>query len=102
MNSSLIKENVKRLAKERKISIAKIERDLGFSKKYISKLDQYNPSIDKVIAMADYLHVSVDELVGYTGDQDDDLKKLMDMASWLSKEDIVALLVVAEQLKKGK
>ena len=102
MNSSLIKENVKRLAKERKISIAKMERDLGFSKKYISKLDQYNPSIDKVIAMADYLHVSVDELVGYTGDQDDDLKKLMDMASWLSKEDIVALLVVAEQLKKGK
>lgn len=102
MNSSLIKENVKRLAKERKIPIAKMERDLGFSKKYISKLDQYNPSIDKVIAMAEYLGVSIDTVVGYEGNYDSDLKKLMEMASWLTKEDIVALLVVAEQLKKGK
>ncbi len=102
MNSSLIKENVKRLAKERKISIAKMERDLGFSEKYISKLDQYNPSIDKVIAMAEYLGVSIDTVVGYEGNYDSDLKKLMEMASWLTKEDIVALLVVAEQLKKGK
>ena len=52
--------------------------------------------------MADYLGVSVDALVGYTGNYEDDLQKLMDMANWLTKEDLVALLVVAEQLKKGK
>lgn len=97
-----LKENVKRIAKERGVSLAQMEKDLGFSDKYLSKLDINNPSIDRVIAMADYLHVSVDELVGYEGNYEKDLKKLMDMASWLTEEDIAALVVVAEQLKKGK
>lgn len=101
MNKSL-KENIKRIAKEKGIKIMKMERDLGFSAHYISKWDKYNPSIDKVIAVADYMKVSLDEIVGYTGDYDSDLKKLMDMASWLTEEDIAALVVVAEQLKKGK
>ena len=101
MNKAL-KENVKRLAKERGVSLAQMERDLGFSEKYLSHLDTNNPSIDRVVAMADYLGVSVDALVGYTGNYEDDLQKLMDMANWLTKEDLVALLVVAEQLKKGK
>ena len=98
MNSSL-KENIKRIAKEKGVKITQMENDLGFSEHYISKWDKYNPSIDKVAAVADYLGVSIDALVGYTGDYEGDLKKLMEMASWLTKEDIVALLVVAEQLK---
>lgn len=94
-----LKENVHRLAKERGIPLAKMERDLGFSEKYLLKLDQYNPSVEKVVAMADYLHVSVDELVGYEGDYNKDLQHLMEMASWLTEEQLVALLAVAEQLK---
>ena len=98
MNSSL-KENIKRIAKEKGVKIMQMEKDLGFSEHYISKWDKYSPSIDKVIAVADYLGVSVNTLVGYEGDPDTDLKKLMEMASWLTKEDVAALLVVAEQLK---
>ena len=98
MNNSL-KENVKRFAKERGISLAQMEKDLGFSEKYISKLDQYNPSIDKVVAMADYLGVSLDTLVGYEGDPDKDLMKLKELASWLTEDQLVALIAVAEQLK---
>ena len=98
MNSSL-KENVNRIAKERGVSLAQMEKDLGFSEKYLSKLDKNNPSIDRVVAMADYLHVSVDELVGYEGDYDKDLKHLMEMASWLTEDQLVALIAVAEQLK---
>ena len=98
MNSSL-KENVNRIAKERGVSLAQMEKDLGFSEKYLSKLDKNIPSIDRVVAMADYLHVSVDELVGYEGDYDKDLKHLMDMASWLTEDQLVALIAVAEQLK---
>ena len=101
MNNSL-KENVNRIAKERGISLAQMEKDLGFSEKYLSKLDKNNPSIDRVVAMADYLGVSVDTLVGYEGNAESDLKKLTEIASWLTEDDIVALIVVAEQLKKGK
>ena len=98
MNSSL-KENVNRIAKERGVSLSQMEKDLGFSEKYLSKLDKNNPSIDRVVAMADYLHVSVDELVGYEGEYDKDLKHLMEMASWLTEDQLVALIAVAEQLK---
>jgi len=101
MNNSL-KENVKKLAKERGVSIRKLEQDIGIADKSISKWDKMMPSIDKVEKVAKYFGVTVDSLLGYTGNYDDDLLKLMDMASWLTKEDIVALLVVAEQLKKGK
>ena len=98
MNSSL-KENIKRIAKEKGVKITQMENDLGFSEHYISKWDKYNPSIDKVVAVADYLGVSIDTLVGYEGNPDQDMKHLMDTVTWLSKEDIAALIVVAEQLK---
>ena len=98
MNSSL-KENVKKLAKERGVSIRKLEQAIGIADKSISKWDKMMPSIDKVEKVAQYFGVTVDSLLGYTGNYDDDLLKLMEMASWLTKEDVAALLVVAEQLK---
>lgn len=101
MNNSL-KENVKKLAKERGVSIRKLEQDIGIADKSISKWDKMMPSIDKVEKVAQYFGVTVDSLLGYTGDYDNDLQKLMDTATWLTKEDLVALIVVAEQLKKGK
>ena len=98
MNSSL-KENIKRIAKEKGVKITQMENDLGFSEHYISKWDKYNPSIDKVVAVADYLGVSLDTLVGYEGDPDKDLMKLKELASWLTEDQLAALIVVAEQLK---
>ena len=98
MNSSL-KENIKRIAKEKGVKITQMENDLGFSEHYISKWDKYNPSIDKVVAVADYLGVSLDTLVGYEGDPDKDLMKLKELASWLTEDQLVALIAVAEQLK---
>ena len=101
MNNSL-KENVKRIAKERGIPLSQIEKDLEFSEKYISKWDKNNPSINNVVAVAEYLGVTVDALVGYEGDPESDLKKLTELASWLTDEELAALLAIAEQLKKGK
>ena len=98
MNSSL-KENIKRIAKEKGVKIMQMEKDLGFSEHYISKWDKYSPSIDKVTAVADYLGVSLDTLVGYEGDPDKDLMRLKEMASWLTEDQLVALIAVAEQLK---
>ena len=99
---NLLKDNVFRLIEEKGLSVRKVERDLGFGYGTLQAWDKHMPSVDKVEKVAKYFGVTVDSLLGYTGNYDDDLLKLMDMASWLSKEDIVALLVVAEQLKKGK
>ena len=96
---NLLKENVFRLISEKGLSVRKVERDLGFGYGTLQAWDKHMPSIDKVEKVANYFGVSIDALVGYTGDYEGDLKKLMEMASWLTKEDVAALLVVAEQLK---
>ena len=101
MNNSL-KENVKKLAKERGVSIRKLEQDIGIADKSISKWDKMMPSVDKVEKVANYFGVTVDSLLGYTGNYDDDLQKLLGTVTRLTKEDLVALIVIAEQLKKGK
>lgn len=59
-----LKERIKDLCKERNVSLNKVEEDLGFGKRYLSKLDKSKPNISKIQKMADYFGVSVDWLMG--------------------------------------
>lgn len=54
---------VKKLCKEHNISVSKLEGELKFSRGSICKWNTNTPSIDKVKAVADYFHISVDELL---------------------------------------
>jgi transcriptional regulator with XRE-family HTH domain len=99
---NLLKERIDELCAKKGITINRMEKEAGLTVGSVKNWNDHMPSVDKVEKVAKYFGVTVDSLLGYTGNYDDDLLKLMDMASWLSKEDIVALLVVAEQLKKGK
>lgn len=100
---NLLKARVEELCKKKGITINKLENEIPILKPgTIKGWDSHMPSIDRVAAVADYFGVTVDYLCGYEGDYEKDIKRLMDMASWLTKEDVAALLVVAEQLKKGK
>lgn len=96
---NLLKENVFRLISEKGLSVRQVERDLGFGYGTLQAWDKHMPSIDKVEKVAKYFDVSIDALVGYEGERNTDMKHLMDTVTWLSKEDIAALIVVAEQLK---
>lgn len=58
-----IRERIKDLCKEEKISINKLEQDLEFGKGYISKLDTSVPNGEKLNQIAKYLNVSLDYLV---------------------------------------
>ena len=60
-----IKERVQKLVKTQGTTSQKIEHDLGFASGYISKLDKTNPTSDKLLALADYLDVSVDYILGH-------------------------------------
>ena len=57
------KERIKRLCKERKISVNKLETDLGFGTGYVSKLDKSTPNTKKIQAISYYFNVSVDYLI---------------------------------------
>lgn len=57
-------EIVKSICKERGISIAQFERDLGFSNGYIGQLRKGVFPTDRLAAIAEYLHVDANVLLG--------------------------------------
>lgn len=56
-------DNVRALCNERNIAISKLEDDLGFPRSYICKWNKNEPGIRKVQKVADYLDVSIEELL---------------------------------------
>lgn len=64
-------DRVKKICKERKIPISKLERELGFSNGYISQLKKGVFPSDRLILIANYLQVSTEFLMN--GIDDDGL-----------------------------
>ena len=56
-------ELVKKICKERKIPISRLEMDCGFSNGYIRKLKEGKFPSDRIQIIANYLDVSVDYLM---------------------------------------
>lgn len=61
--AEVIYENIKELCKKKKISIYRIEKDLGFSASSIVKWKKAVPAADKLKAVADYLGVTMEYLL---------------------------------------
>jgi len=57
---------IKKLCKERGISINDLEEALGYSNSTLYRLKRQNAGADKVKAIADYFDVSTDYLLGRT------------------------------------
>lgn len=53
-------EKIKKLCEKKKISIYKLEKDLGFSESSICKWKTSKPSVEKIKAVADYFGVSIE------------------------------------------
>ena len=58
------KDKIRKLCKERGTSANKLEKEIGLSQGYISKLSRTIPSSSKLQKIADYLEVTPDELLG--------------------------------------
>lgn len=58
-----LKERIQELCKKKKVSMNKVETDLGFGKGYISKLGKSTPNIAKIRQIAEYFQVSVNDLI---------------------------------------
>ena len=59
----MLYEKIKEFAIEKGVSINKIEKDLEFSSSYISKWKNSMPSATALKKVADYLGVSMEELL---------------------------------------
>lgn len=59
-------DNIKALCEKKGISVWRLEKDLGFSNRSISKWNDSEPGIRKVQKVADYLGVPIEALLKNT------------------------------------
>lgn len=59
----MLHTKIKAIAKEKKIPVSKIEKDCGLMQGSIGHWDEVKPSYDKVVTVAKYLDMTVEELL---------------------------------------
>lgn len=57
-------ERIRNLCKEHKITITGLEKELGFARGSLCKVNTNKPSSERVQKIADYFNISIDELNG--------------------------------------
>lgn len=59
----MLLKNIRKLCQERQTTVAQMEREIGLSNGTISKWATSSPTVNNLKAVADYLGVSMDELL---------------------------------------
>lgn len=59
----MLLKNIRKLCKERQTTVTQMEREIGLSNGTISKWATSSPTVNNLKAVADYLGVSMDELL---------------------------------------
>lgn len=59
----MLHTKIKAIAKEKKIPVSKIEKECGLIQGSIGHWDEVKPSYDKVVSVANYLDMTVEELL---------------------------------------
>lgn len=62
-NDILLGEKVKKIAKQKGITLCALEKDTGVSRGSISKWNEISPSFDKVCRVSKRLEVKLDDLI---------------------------------------
>lgn len=80
-NEKLVK-TIRNMCKEHNISVSQLEKELNFGAGLISRWVKTDPSLSKIVEIADYFHLSLDKVVG----RDD----------WFNDEFLNAIIKVVE------
>lgn len=64
MDNELLVKTIRNLCKKHNITPSQLETELTFGAGLISRWTKSSPSLDKIIDIADYFHVTLDEVVG--------------------------------------
>lgn len=76
-------DRIKELANNRKITLSRLEEDLGFGKNSLYSWKNKTPGVDKIQKVADYFDVSVDYLLGRNVPNDATPKDMSDLKEFL-------------------
>lgn len=75
-NESLI-DNIKSLCKDKNITISQLEKEIGFGAGLISRWAKSDPSLSKIISIADFFNTDMDTLVGRNKQQNIEQEELL-------------------------
>ena len=62
----MILDNIMKLCKEKGVSIARLEREIGIGNGTVARWGTSSPTVDNVRKVADYFGVTVDNLLSET------------------------------------
>lgn len=101
------------MCKDRGISVAALEKELGLGKATIYRWEDKMPSIDKVQKVAEFFDVSVDYLLGRVSEDDETVEELrerlhkdseyralLSASAKLQVEDIKAVMAIIERMNR--
>lgn len=79
MDNNKIIESIKNMCKNNNITVTKLEETLGMSQGLIGRWTKSDPSLSKIVDIAEYFHVSLDDVVGFSNNINDKfLEKLIE------------------------
>ena len=81
MNNEQIVNSIKEICKKHNITVTKLEENLGMSQGLIGRWNKSDPSLSKIIDIADYFHTTIDEIIGYNNINDKFIEKLISQTS---------------------
>ena len=64
MDNELLVKTIRNLCKKNNLPVSQLESELNFGAGLISRWIKSSPSIDKIVDIADYFHISLDEVIG--------------------------------------
>lgn len=94
-----LRDKIKVLAMQNKISVAELERTLGFGNGSISKWNKQSPSVEKLKQVADFFHVSIDYLLGREEEKE---LTVLDRVKGLAKKQGISIVELEEKLGFGR
>lgn len=77
MDNELLVKSVRDLCKKNNIPISQLESELNFGAGLISRWTKSSPSLDKIVDIADYYRVTLDEVVGRKQKLSDDFLNIL-------------------------
>jgi len=70
MNSA---DKIRQICADKRIPIGRVERELGFANTYLRRIRKDLP-YDRLSAVAEYIGMTIDEIMSYDTDKKDDIK----------------------------
>ncbi|MDF2596446.1 MAG: immR 3 [Clostridia bacterium] len=89
-------EKIRSLAKEKGLSLPKLESELGLGNGTISRWNKSFPNTDKLEKVADYFHVSLDYLLGRSSQLCRDMQRIETARNKMSKDDQERMMKILE------